>query len=92
MTKVAINGFGRIGRTVLRNALLRNENIEFVAINELADPNTITPVLKYDSVHGAFPGEVSFADWYLTIGGKKLRFYPSVILRPCLGKSSAWMW
>lgn len=75
MTKVAINGFGRIGRTVLREALLRNENIEFVAINELADPATITPVLKYDSVHGAFPGEVSFADGYISIAGKKIKVY-----------------
>lgn len=75
MTKVAINGFGRIGRTVLREALLRGENIEFVAINELADPATITPVLKYDSVHGTFPGEVSFADGYITIGGKKIKVY-----------------
>ncbi|HCW75742.1 MAG TPA: type I glyceraldehyde-3-phosphate dehydrogenase [Candidatus Marinimicrobia bacterium] len=75
MTKVAINGFGRIGRTVLREALLRNENIEFVAINELADPATIIPVLKYDSVHGTFPGEVSFADGFITIGGKKIKVY-----------------
>lgn len=75
MTKVAINGFGRIGRTVLREALLRNDDIEFVAINELADPATITPVLKYDSVHGAFPGEVSYADGFISIGGKKIKVF-----------------
>ena len=73
--KVAINGFGRIGRTVLREALSRNVDIEFVAINELVNPATITPVLKYDSVHGIFPGEVSFKGNTLSIGGKKITVF-----------------
>ncbi len=75
MVKVAINGFGRIGRTVLREALSRNVDIEFVAINELANPDTITPVLKYDSVHGIFPGEVRFTGNTLLIGGKRITVF-----------------
>lgn len=57
--KVAINGFGRIGRHTFRNALLRQiDGLEIVAINDLADADTLCHLLKYDSVHGPFPAEI----------------------------------
>ena len=56
--KVGINGFGRIGRLLYRAALERHANIDFVAINDLADTKTNAHLLKYDSVHGHFPGTV----------------------------------
>ncbi|MCP4668717.1 MAG: type I glyceraldehyde-3-phosphate dehydrogenase, partial [Deltaproteobacteria bacterium] len=58
MLKVAVNGFGRIGRMVFR-AGLHNDNIEFVAINDLTDPPTLAHLLKYDSVHGVLDVDVS---------------------------------
>ena len=59
MINVAINGFGRIGRRVFR--LLENQpNIQVVAINDLADGKTLSHLLKYDSVHGIFNGNISF--------------------------------
>ena len=60
-TKVGINGFGRIGRAVLKNILQDPEssNIEITGINDLADPATLAHLLKYDSVQGIFPQEVT---------------------------------
>lgn len=69
-TKVAINGFGRIGRLVFR-AAFQNPNLEIVAINDLTDAKTLAYLLKYDSVHGKFPGEVKSDDNNLVINGKK---------------------
>jgi glyceraldehyde 3-phosphate dehydrogenase len=57
MIKVAINGFGRIGRLTFKY-LLEKENVEVVAINDLTDPLTLAHLLKYDSVHGRFDGTV----------------------------------
>jgi glyceraldehyde 3-phosphate dehydrogenase len=71
--RVAINGFGRIGRIFLRNALEKNLNI--VAINDLADPGTLAHLFKYDSVHRGFKGEVSFTDKSLLINGKEILVY-----------------
>lgn len=59
MIRVAINGFGRIGRRVYRLAL-NNPNIEIIAINDLADAKTLSHLLKYDSIHGVLPNDVSF--------------------------------
>ena len=59
--KVGINGFGRIGRLVFR-AAIKNPNIEFVGINDLVPPETLAYLLKYDSTHGTFPGEVEARD------------------------------
>lgn len=59
--RIAINGFGRIGR-VLTRALLKHDNIELVAINDLADAQMLSHLLKYDSIHRQFPGEVSASD------------------------------
>jgi glyceraldehyde 3-phosphate dehydrogenase len=58
--KVAINGFGRIGRATLKNLLEKHSEIEVVAINDLTDPDTLAHLFKYDSVYGVYPGEVKF--------------------------------
>jgi glyceraldehyde 3-phosphate dehydrogenase len=70
---IAINGFGRIGRTFLRIALQRDLNV--VAINDLAAPATLAHLFKYDSVHGVFKGEVSFEKDALLIDGKRIEIY-----------------
>ena len=74
MKKVAINGFGRIGRVTLR-ALLANNNVEVVAINDLTDNATLAHLFKFDSIHGKFNGTVEFDDQYLIINGKKINSY-----------------
>ncbi len=72
--KVGINGFGRIGRNVLRSAVQNFGNdIEIVAINDLLEPDYLAYMLKYDSVHGRFDGEVSVDGNHLVINGKKIR-------------------
>jgi len=71
--RVGINGFGRIGRLVLRAAMEEGRNdIEFVAINDLGDVKTNAHLLKYDSVHGTFPGEISSDDKSITVNGHKV--------------------
>ncbi len=70
--RVAINGFGRIGRMVLR-AALKDKNFEFVAINDLTDAKTLAHLFKYDSVHGIFPGKVEAGDGQLIINGKPIK-------------------
>lgn len=69
--KVAINGFGRIGRLAFKY-LLEKENIEVVAINDLTDNKTLAHLLKYDSVHGQFAGTVDYNDEYLIVNGQKI--------------------
>jgi len=70
--KIAINGFGRIGRNVFKIALER-DNLEIVGINDLTDTKTLAHLLKYDSTQGKFPGEVSFDDDSLIVNGKKIK-------------------
>jgi len=70
--KIGINGFGRIGRLVFRVAMAK-ENIEVVGINDLLDVDYIAYMLKYDSTHGMFKGEVSVEDGKLVVNGKKIR-------------------
>jgi glyceraldehyde 3-phosphate dehydrogenase len=70
--RVAINGFGRIGRSVLR-AAAKDTAIEFVAINDLTDAKTLAHLLKYDSVHGMFPGEVSAEGDKIIVNGKAIK-------------------
>jgi glyceraldehyde 3-phosphate dehydrogenase len=70
--RVAVNGFGRIGRSVLR-AAMQDKGIEFVAINDLTDAKTLAHLLKYDSVHGAFPGEVSVDGDQIIVNGKAIK-------------------
>jgi len=72
--KMAINGFGRIGRVVFREAL-KSEEVEIVAINDLTDAAMLAHLLKYDSVHGVFDAEVSSDGDYLVVNGKKVRVY-----------------
>lgn len=74
MTKVAINGFGRIGRLTFK-VLLENSDIEVVAINDLTDTKTLAHLLKYDSVHGKFPGTVEATDDSLVVNGKSIKVY-----------------
>ena len=69
--KIAINGFGRIGRLTFRY-LLENDQVEIVAINDLTDNHTLAHLLKYDSVHGKFKGEVHADDQFLYVNGKKI--------------------
>jgi len=70
--RVAINGFGRIGRSVLR-AAIQDQGFEFVAINDLTDAKTLAHLLKYDSVHGIFPGEVSVDGDQIMVNGKGIK-------------------
>jgi len=71
--KVGINGFGRIGRLLYRAAIERNAKIDFIAINDLADAQTNAHLLKYDSVHGRFPGTVEAQSDKLIVNGKPLK-------------------
>lgn len=70
--KIGINGFGRIGRIVLRESL-RRDNVEVVAINDLLEVNHLAYLLKYDSVHGKFDGEVEVRDGKLYVNGRNIR-------------------
>lgn len=71
MIRVAINGFGRIGRRLFR--LLENySNIEIVAVNDLADAKTLSHLLKYDSIHGVFNGTVSNNENHIIVNGRKV--------------------
>ena len=74
MKRVAINGFGRIGRVVLREILKRqSQNFEVVAINDITNPETLAHLFKYDSVHGIFQGEVKHESDAIVIDGKRYR-------------------
>jgi glyceraldehyde 3-phosphate dehydrogenase len=73
-TKIAINGFGRIGRNLFR-LLLDHPTIEVVAINDIADSRTMAHLIKYDSIHGILPYEVSHTDDSLIINGKPYLYF-----------------
>jgi glyceraldehyde 3-phosphate dehydrogenase len=68
--RVAINGFGRIGRTIFKALLDRNAPLEVVALNDMAAPPELAYLLKYDSVHGVWPREVSATENELVVDGK----------------------
>lgn len=73
--RIAINGFGRIGRTVLRAWTVRqslHETVEIAAINEIADPETVAHLARYDSTHGRFPGTVTGTDDSLQVNGQRI--------------------
>jgi len=72
--RIAINGFGRIGRVLFR-VLHGNKDIEIAAINDLADSKTLAHLLKYDSVHGNYPGDVSFTKDSLKAGGREIKIF-----------------
>ena len=71
--RVAINGFGRIGRLTFRNLHARSSEFEVVAINDLTDNKMLATLLKYDSTHRRFPGTVEYDSDNLTVDGKKIK-------------------
>ena len=73
MTRIAINGFGRIGRNFFRAALAKDAPIDIVAVNDLTDAKTLAHLLKYDSVLGRFTGTVEVSDGGLVVNGKEVR-------------------
>jgi len=73
MTKVGINGFGRIGRLTLRAALQEGTDLDFVAVNDLVDAKTLAHLFKYDSIHGVYRGEVRAEENNIIIDGKKIK-------------------
>jgi glyceraldehyde 3-phosphate dehydrogenase len=75
MVKVGINGFGRIGRNVVRAAMAAGHDIEFVAVNDLTDAATLAYLLKYDSVHGTISNQIGHTDTGITIDGRELRVF-----------------
>jgi glyceraldehyde 3-phosphate dehydrogenase len=72
--KVGINGFGRIGRNVLR-ASLKDSNLEFVAVNDLTDPKTLAHLLKYDSILGNLPNQISAGADSITVDGRTIKVF-----------------
>jgi len=72
--KVGINGFGRIGRNILRTALT-DSNLDFVAVNDLTDPKTLAHLLKYDSILGNLPNKISAAGDSISVDGKNIRVF-----------------
>jgi glyceraldehyde 3-phosphate dehydrogenase len=74
-TRVAINGFGRIGRNVLRAAKKAGADIDFVAVNDLTDNATLAHLLKYDSVHGHYPGSVRAVDGGIEVDGDEIKVF-----------------
>ena len=73
--KVGINGFGRIGRNVMRAAIEQKADIEFVAVNDLTDTKTLAHLFKYDSITGRFNGEVSHDDSTITVNGNTIKVF-----------------
>src|SRR6478735_3438404 len=71
--KIGINGFGRIGRNVLRSAVQNFSDIEVVGINDLLEPDYLAYMLRYDSVHGRFKGDIAVEGNTLIVNGKKIR-------------------
>ncbi len=72
-TRVAINGFGRIGRNILRAAKQYGSELDFVAVNDLTDADTLAHLLRYDSVHGRYPGDVEVSGDGLKVDGDEIR-------------------
>ncbi len=72
--RVAINGFGRIGRVTTR-LLLERHDIEVIAVNDLTDTRTLAHLFKYDSVHGVFPGDVAHDPQHLILGGRRIKAF-----------------
>jgi glyceraldehyde 3-phosphate dehydrogenase len=74
-TRVAINGFGRIGRSVMRIAHQRDSDVQIVAVNDVADSATLTHLLAFDSVYGRFPGQVRAHDGAITVDDETVNIY-----------------
>lgn len=71
--RVGLNGFGRVGRSIVRAAKATNAEMNFVAVNDLSDPKSLATVLKYDSVHGIYPGEITIDDDIITVDGDHMK-------------------
>ena len=74
MKKIAINGFGRIGRLCFRN-LIQNNELQVLAINDLTDTKTLAHLLKRDSVHGSFHHDLSYDENSITVDGQKIQIF-----------------
>src|SRR5213593_2013196 len=74
-TTAGINGFGRIGRNVFRAAHAAGADIDWVGVNDITDTKTLAHLLKYDSILGAFPGEVEHTDDAVVVDGKELKVF-----------------
>ena len=85
--KVGINGFGRIGRNVLRTSL-NDPNLEFVAVNDLTDPKTLAHLLKYDSILGNLPNKISATADGITIDNKTIKVFKERDPVRCHGNQS----
>ena len=72
MARFAINGFGRIGRNILRAALKRRANLDVVLINDIDKPKTLAHLFKYDSVHGIFEGKIEATEDAIVVNGKRI--------------------
>jgi len=79
--KVGINGFGRIGRNVLRTALT-DKNIDFVAVNDLTDPKTLAHLLKYDSILGNLPNKITAGPDSISVDGKIIKGFQGKRIPP----------
>ena len=87
--RVAINGFGRIGRNVLRAAKRGGaSDVDFVCVNDLTDNATLSHLLRYDSVHGAYPGSVELSGNGLVVDGDEIRVFSERDRRSSHGTSS----
>ena len=75
MTKIAINGFGRIGRSTFRRILNNHPDLDIVAINDLTDNKTLAYLLKYDSVYGIYDKEIDYDENSLKIEGKEIKVF-----------------
>ena len=71
--RVAINGFGRIGRLVFRNLMSRGDEFDVVAVNDLTDNRTLATLLKYDSTHRRYAAEVTYNDESLIVNGRPIK-------------------
>src|SRR5512147_1909206 len=74
MARIAINGFGRIGRCIVRAAIERGDkDLEFVSVNDLTDTKTLAHLLKYDSVHGVLKADVKATEKAVVVNGKEIQ-------------------
>ena len=90
--RVGINGFGRIGRNLIRAAHESRNELEFVAVNDIADPTTLAHLLKYDSMYGRFPGEVEASEGAIASTGVRSWSWPRKTRPRFPGGIWEWRW
>lgn len=91
MSKIGINGFGRIGRLVLRRLLETQDSNTVVAINDLTSPKVLAYLLRHDSNYGGFPWSVDFTEDALIVDGKTIAVYAEKEARHIRGKPLGWI-